>query len=130
MKHYPYSMYLYLAGALFLATPMLHAHEMGAEKGQGDTMAQGEVVDMACYMGHEARGAKHKDCAEMCVKGGMPMGLVTDKGDVYLLLEDHTNKDAYQSLKGMVADNVKVVGDLHKRGGLQAIIVEKAEKAG
>jgi hypothetical protein len=30
----------------------------------------------------------------------------------------------------MAAEQVKVVGDLHKRGGLQAIIVEKAEKAG
>ena len=119
-----------IIAGLIQAAPALHAHEMGAEKGQGDFITQGEVVDMACYMGHEARGAEHKDCAEMCIKNGMPIGLLTDKGDVYLLLEDHTSKDAYQSLKGMAAEKVKVVGDLHKRGGLQAIIVEKAEKAG
>ena len=113
-----------------LITGVAYAHEMGKEKGQGDVTAKGEVVDMACYMGHGTRGSEHKDCAEMCVKGGMPMGLVTDKGDVYLLLEDHTNKEAYQSLKGMTAQQVKVMGDLSKKGGVQAIIVEKAAKAG
>ena len=117
-------------GLLIGVAPALFAHEMGEEKGQGDVTVQGEVVDLACYMGHEAKGAKHKDCAEMCMKGGMPIGLLTDKGRVYLLLEDHTSKEAYQSLKGMAAEQVKVLGDLHKRGGLEAIVVEKAQKAG
>ncbi|SRR5258708_7389450 len=116
-------------GLLICASPVLFAHEMGAEKGEGDITVQGEVVDLACYMGHEAKGAKHKDCGDMCLKGGMPMGLLTDKGAVYLLLEDHTNKEAYQSLKAKAAENVRVMGDLHKRGGIQAITVEKAEKA-
>src|SRR5215470_13646497 len=92
-----------LAAMTLMVGTALYAHEMGSKSGS-DISIQGEVVDMACYMGHEAHGAKHKDCAYMCVKGGMPMGLLTDKGTVYLLLEDHTNKDAYQSLKGMTAD--------------------------
>jgi hypothetical protein len=114
-------------GLLMTATPALYAHE-GHEKGQ-DISVQGEVVDMACYMGHQAMGEKHKDCAEMCVKGGMPMGLVTAQGDVYLLLEDHSSKAPYDSLKAMTAQQVKVSGDLHKRGGVQAITVEKSQKA-
>lgn len=124
------SRYLYGACAALLVAvaPVLKAHEMGLEKGEGDISVQGEVVDLACYMGHQARGEKHADCAEMCIKGGMPIGLLTDKGSVYLLLEDHTSKDAYQSLKSMAAKQVNVMGDLHKRGGLQAIIVEKAQK--
>ena len=120
--------YAFCAAILILLGPMGMAHEH-EEKGQ-DVAVQGEVVDLACYMGHQAMGKKHKDCAEMCIKGGMPIGLVTDKGDVYLMLEDHTNKEAYQSLKGMAGDQVKVLGDLHKRGRLEAIIVERAQKAG
>lgn len=114
--------------ALILSSAPLYAHEMGEEKGGGDVNIQGEVVDMACYMGHEAMGPKHKDCAEMCIKNGMPVGLVTKSGEVYLLVEDHTNKDAYQNVKGWAAEQVKVTGDLHKRGGVQAIVVEKAQK--
>ena len=117
-------------GLLIGGGPVLYAHEMGEEKGQGDITVQGEVVDMACYMGHQAMGAKHKDCGDMCIKGGMPIGLLTAQGTVYLLLEDHTSKEAYQSLKGMTAEQVKVMGDLHKRGGLEAVVVEKAQKAG
>lgn len=113
---------------LMTAVPLLYAHEAN-EKGQ-DVSMQGEIVDMACYMGHEAHGDKHQECAEMCIKGGMPIGLLTDKGKVYLLLEDHTSKEAYQSLKDMAAEQVKVMGDLHKRGGMEAIVVEKAQKAG
>src|SRR5436305_15348752 len=77
------------------------AHE-GAEKGKDVTM-KGEIVDLACYLGHGASGAKHKDCAEMCIKGGAPMGLLTRDGKTILLVEDHAKKDAYESLKGMVA---------------------------
>lgn len=116
---------------IVLASFSVYAHEKGEEKGgAGDVTLQGEVVDLACYMGHEAKGAKHKDCADLCIKGGMPVGLLTKDGGVYLLVEDHTNKAAYQNVKGWAAEQVKVVGDLHKRGGLQAIVVEKAEKAG
>jgi hypothetical protein len=47
------------------------------------TTLKGEVVDMGCYMAHEAHGAKHKECGAKCVAGGMPMGLLTSNGKPY-----------------------------------------------
>ena len=42
----------------------------------------GEVVDLACYVAHgdAGRGPDHAKCAKGCVKGGQPMGLLTDDG--------------------------------------------------
>jgi hypothetical protein len=36
-------------------------------------------------------GAAHKKCAAACAKAGNPIGLVTEKGDVYVMmgLKDH-----------------------------------------
>ena len=113
---------------LVLAAAALCAHEMNETQGQPPVTLQGEVVDLACYMGHEARGPKHQDCASLCIKGGAPIGLLTGNGTVYLLVEDHMNKDAYQNLKELAAQQVNVEGSAPKRGGLQAVIVEKVSK--
>ena len=86
----------------------------------------GEVVDMACYMAHPdtSHGSSHKKCAEVCVKKGMPMGLLTDDKQVYLLLEDHDNPKAYAQLKDKAAEKVTVEGEKVTQGGVQGIVVE------
>lgn len=99
-------------------------HEMGTDQGKSLTI-KGELLDMACYMGHEGKGKKHKKCAETCILGGAPLGLLTEKGDVYLLVEDHAKKEPYESLKGKAAETVSVTGDYFKRGGVQAVVVKK-----
>jgi|CXWL01.1.fsa_nt_gi hypothetical protein len=88
----------------------------------------GELVDMACYMNHEGKGEKHTKCAEMCVKGGSPLGMVTSEGQVYLLVNDHDKEKAFAEAKLLAGSNAKVTGKIVNRGGVQAIVVDKAEK--
>lgn len=90
---------------------------------------EGEVLDLACYMAHEGAGAKHAKCAKQCLVGGSPMGLLTAHGEVLLLVDDHSNKKAYQDAKELAGDKARVTGRMAKRGGLAAIVVDKAEKA-
>jgi hypothetical protein len=90
---------------------------------------QGEVLDLACYMGHGGKGDKHAECAKQCLQGGAPAGLVTKDGKVYVLVNDHKAEDAYQSLKDLGGEQAKITGKISTRGGLQAIIVLKTEKA-
>ena len=52
-------------------------HEHG-----GDTAASkevtGEVVDMMCYVDHNAVGEKHgQSCGAKCIKSGGPVGIVS-----------------------------------------------------
>lgn len=92
------------------------------------TMVIGEVVDINCYMEKEARGEQHKRCAEACIQAGVPMGLAASDGQVYLLVEDKEAKGAYETLKKMAAERVRITGDMHRRGGVQSIVVKAAER--
>jgi hypothetical protein len=90
-----------------------------------DTLT-GEIVDLACYIPHPASGsgAGHRKCAETCVKKGLPMGLLTEDKQVYLLLEDHENPKPYAALKEKAAEKVTVEGEKVAQGGVQALVVE------
>lgn len=120
--------------ALFTVAASAWSHEgHDAEHGAGgkEISVQGELVDMSCYMAHEGKGPKHSECAKMCVLGGAPLGLLAKDGTVYLLVDDHSSakaKKPYAAARKLVAENVKLSGDLHERGGLKTIVVEKVEK--
>jgi hypothetical protein len=95
-------------------------HQMAGEKAVTKTIT-GEVVDMGCWLGHAARGEKHISCATKCLAQGMPMGLLTTNGTLYLITLDHDNADPYNSLKDMAGKNATVTGALLSRSGMSAI---------
>lgn len=94
----------------------------------GAVTEKGEIVDTSCYLTHGAKGAKHKECATKCIKGGAPMGLLTEKGEVFLLLPDHDNGDPYEKAKDLAAETVTVKGDGAEKAGIHAIVVKSIEK--
>jgi hypothetical protein len=83
----------------------------------------GEVVDTGCYLGAGERGAKHVSCATKCIDQGMPMGLLTSSGKLYLLTLDHDNADPYNDIKKMAGKMVSVTGPVLSRSGMTAIDV-------
>ena len=64
----------------------------------------GEILDMKCYMSSGAHGDGHKECAATCVKGGAPMGILTDDEKVYLLIQDSKNAGAYNDAKNLAGE--------------------------
>lgn len=99
--------------------------------GQAKTMSvKGEVLDMSCYMSKGAKGAGHKMCAEMCLKKGLPAGLLTSSGQVYLLVEDHDKADAYKTAINHAADQVQITGKYANKNGVQALVVEDVKVGG
>lgn len=88
---------------------------------------KGEVLDMSCYMASGAKGAGHKTCAEMCLKKGLPAGLLTSSGQVYLLVEDHDQADAYSTVIKHPAEQMEVTGKYANKNGVQALVVEKVQ---
>ena len=86
----------------------------------------GEVVDLACYMVHpqSSVGAGHRKCAEVCLKKGMPAGLLTDDKQLYLLLEDHDNQKPYATVRDKAAETVTVEGQKVTQNGMQGFVVE------
>lgn len=122
---------LAVSASLVWAHNGMNMKGMTNEKGEAaDKTVTGEIVDLACYLGHGAKGAKHAECAKKCLAGGSPMGLLTKRGSLFLLVNNHEHEDAYSSAKTMAAQLVKVTGDLSHKGGLKALIVDKVQKAG
>jgi len=93
------------------------------------TTISGEILDMGCYMDHGAMGEKHAQCAAMCAAGGSPIGLLTDKGVVYLLTAPHESKDAYNKAKEWAGKKVEVTGMVHERAGMKSIEVASLKAA-
>ncbi len=108
-----------LAVAVALAGAALAADPAPVKK----VTVQGEILDMACYVSHEAKGPSHADCAASCLKGGQPMGLLARNGTVYLLFADHSDAAAYNKAKDFGGKNVEIQGEASARGAIQGITV-------
>ena len=111
------AMVLLLAGGMLL---------WGTANAAAADSLTGEVVDLACYIPHPttSHGAGHRKCADTCLKKGMPMGLVTEDKQVYLLLEDHNNPKPYAQLREKAAETVTVEGTKVAQGGVQGLVVD------
>ncbi len=48
----------------------------------------GEIVDFSCYLEVGKHGEKHRDCAQKCFRNGQPIGLLTQDGTLYMLMEE------------------------------------------
>ncbi len=110
------------------------AQEGKSEAPKAQTL-KGEIVDMGCYLGHGAKGAEHQACALKCIQNGMPMGLLTEDGTVYLLTQSHQDADPFNQAKDLAAQTVSITGPVFDRGGVKAIEVDKimadkSEKSG
>ena len=108
------------------AGAMAHeGHEADAKMDMGGVKKTitGEVVDMGCYLGHGAKGEGHIACATKCINNGMPMGLLTSDGKLFLLTMNHDNPDPYNKIKEMAGKTVAVTGAAMARSGMSAIDV-------
>ena len=97
-------------------------HEHGAEAGASKEVT-GEVVDMMCFVDHNAVGEKHgQSCGAKCIRSGGPVGIVSE-GKAYLVVGEH--KPINDQLADLCGKNVTVKGKLAERGGIA--MIENAE---
>ncbi len=120
--------------SILVTANLSHAQDMKDMKGMSmskamsDTLTtvQGEVIDMACYMTKGEHGAGHADCAEMCIKDGVPVGILDGSGHVYLCMTA-TQKPANSLLVQYAAKQVKITGTVYSKGGMDLLAVDKVE---
>lgn len=91
----------------------------------GNQTIKGEVLDMSCYLGGGAKGDSHKKCAQGCLDGGLPAGILAENGQVFLLIEDHNLSDVYNTAIQHAAETIEINGDVVSEGGVQALIVKE-----
>src|SRR5437762_8362449 len=112
-----------LIGAL-TACPLAIAqeHEHGDDTAASKEVT-GEVVDMMCYVDHNAVGEKHgQSCGAKCIRSGGPVGIISE-GKAYLVVGEH--KPINNQLADLCGKNVTLKGKLAERGGIA--MIENAE---
>jgi hypothetical protein len=112
-----------IAAVAVFAASQLVAHPGHDDKenlATGETKKiTGEVVDMACYIDHNATGEKHADCAKKCITSGLPVGLKADDGKTYVLIGEH--KPLNSELAEYAAKRITVEGKVVSRDGINMI---------
>jgi hypothetical protein len=89
----------------------------------------GEVVDYSCYLQLGKHGTKHRDCGQKCLKAGMPIGLLTKEGKLYLLMEEEHDqrRDGLTNFRETAIENMayvmEVSGTLSEVDGQRALYV-------
>jgi hypothetical protein len=110
--------------ASFATAPLALAHD---EQGKSDAAAEktvtGEVVDMMCYLDHNAMGDSHGSaCGAKCIKNGGPVGIV-ENGKAYLVVGEH--KPMNDELADSCGKTITLKGKFVERGGIA--MLENAE---
>lgn len=92
-----------------------------------DVKVEGEILDMTCYLHKGSTGRRHKACAEMCAEKGLPIGVLTDSGEAYLLIEDHDDPEPYAAARKLAGKKASISGKKYTRGGSTGIMVLEAK---
>lgn len=93
----------------------------------------GEIIDTWCYFsgvmgGPDAVvGSAHHTCALWCSAGGIPVGLLGDDGEVYMVLKIEGDDQSASGDTQLSLASHEIVADglLYKRDGLNYLVVEK-----
>lgn len=122
---------------LFCLTASLAAITLGqpafsAQDGERITI-KGEFIDTWCYFsgvmgGPDAVvGSAHHTCAMWCSAGGIPVGLLGEDGQVYMVLkiENDDTSNGGDTQLSLASDTVTADGIVYHRDGLNYLVVSK-----
>jgi hypothetical protein len=115
----------FAAALIFSPLVFAHEHEKGKENlsAGAEKTVTGEIVDMMCYVDHNAVGESHgQSCGAKCIKSGGPVGIVSD-GKAYLVVGEH--KPMNDQLAEYCGKTVTLKGKAADRGGIA--MLENAE---
>ena len=116
-----------LFGTIFgaLLTLTLGTNPAAAER----VTITGEVIDSWCYLTEimYPLGTAHHQCAIWCAAGGIPVGILDDDGQVYIVLKigDDTDNVANPSVLDIQSHRVTVEGDSFERDGITYLTIDR-----
>lgn len=91
----------------------------------------GEIVDFSCYLQVGKHGEKHRSCGQKCIQTGQPIGLLTEDGSLYMLMEeehdprrDGQTSDFRKEAANHLAHIMEVSGTLTSHAGYNALYVQ------
>lgn len=89
----------------------------------------GQVVDLNCHTTNGASGAAHKACAQACAKAGVPLGILSSDGTIYLPVSSKPGDPQNSKLEPYAEAKVKVTGMHRLVSGLHTIEIKTVSAA-
>ena len=90
----------------------------------------GEIVDFSCYLQVGKHGKAHVSCAQKCFQNGQPIGLLTEDGGLYMLMEEEHDprRDGMGVFRAAAIDHaghiMQVTGTASSVNGFNALYVK------
>jgi hypothetical protein len=95
--------------------------------GAHEILVTGEVLDMTCYIAYNLSGPDHAECARVCIRNGLPVGIKAQDGKVYLLTGE-PGHSVNAELADYAAKTVTIKGKQTMRDGFAQLQVEEIRK--
>lgn len=115
-----------LAGAAVAAVGLAVAPAAPADEPKRVAVT-GEIIDSWCYLSEImwASGSAHHRCAVWCARGGVPVSILGEDEEVYVLLlvEDDPEVIGNEAVFRSQTNEVVVDGDLYERDGVKYLAV-------
>ena len=115
---------------LIISVATASAQDQKPKKLPNETTISGEIVDIKCFLTAmmKGRGENHKECAIMCIKDGLPVGILDDStNEVYIVVPKGGMKSGNDELMQYAAQNVKLTGTILKKNGQSMFLYSKIE---
>jgi hypothetical protein len=101
-------------------------------RSEGRATLRGEIVDSKCFLGamKPGEGKTHKECATLCIRGGIPPMFVTRDAagsTTYYLLQSPDGGPIDPAIQPFIADPVELTGELSTWAGLNVLSVKPAD---
>lgn len=113
-----------MLAASFWAWSPAHAADQGKQ-----VTVTGEVIDSWCYLSEImwAEGSAHHRCAIWCARGGVPVGILGEDEEVYILLmlENDPGVVGNEAVFSIQTNEVVVEGTLYERDTVKYLAVSK-----
>ena len=118
--------------SVFVIAVMMTPNTASAVTGE-DVEIKGEVIDTWCALsgvmgGIDAvSGSAHHTCALWCAAGGIPVGVLTEDGTIYMVLKLENSEVLEQTdaIMEIQSDVITAKGKHYLRDGVNYLIVEK-----
>ena len=116
------------SAVLSLCALPLAAQGHGAVAGNEMTLT-GQVIDLNCHTTNGASGAAHKGCAQACAKAGVPLGILSSDGTIYVPVSSKPGDPQNPKLSQYAESQVKVTGTHRFVSGLHTIEIKTVSPA-
>jgi hypothetical protein len=103
---------------LLITSAVASAHEGHDHPAKAGTLT-GEIVDITCFMDHDAKGDKHAACATKCIQQGLPAGILVGNRLYLVVLSNHQSPN--EKLAPLAGKLVTMTGTIVEKDGLRTI---------